>query len=215
MYRPRNRNPNNVILTLNGLLEYDNTLFDTFVLPDGMDRQTMINAIMVECGQNELRYPQPEYCKAMINHFFKVNEWRFNELWKTTQYDYDPLINYDLEITVERKNKGNRKLDADITSSGTSESQVSAFNSLSYSPERKAIDSSSNGTTENEDTSGEDSETRHEVGDNSARSTQYMIKEQRDVVDYNLYMIIASEFEDFITIPVYSRSYTNLDFGGC
>ena len=215
MYKPTAMNPSNVTLSLYGLYEYDNTLFDSFVYPDGMDKETIVTSILVACGDNEVRYPNPLRCKAMINHFFKSNEWRFNELWKTTQYDYDPLVNYDLEITVNRTNSAERNLNAELESGGTSESQVSAFNSTAYQPERKAIDSSNNSSNETENTSGEDSEIRHEKGDNSARSTQYMIKEQRDVVDFNLYEMIASEFEDFITIPVYTRSRSNLFIGGC
>lgn len=215
MYQPIAKNPSNVYLTLAGLYEYDNSIFDQMELPGGMEKESMIMTILGACGENECRYQSPDILKVMIGNFFHINAWRFNELFKTTQYDYDPLVNYDLEITVERSRNDKRTLNAGISSSGTSESQTSAYDSAEYSPERKAIDSSSNDTNETENTEGGDTETRHEKGDNSARSTQYMIKEQRDVVNFNMYLLIADEFEDYITIPVYSRSFSNIFRGGC
>lgn len=215
MYKPTAMNPSNVTLTLAGMYEYDSTIFDDIDIPEGMEKDNIVMTILGACGGNEVRYPNPKILKAMIQNFFYINAFKYAELWKTTQYDYDPLVNYDLEIEVSRSRGDDRTLNGSIESSGTSEAQVSAFDSSSYSPERKAIDSSENSTSETESANGWDTETRHEHGDNSARSTQYMIKEQRDVVDFNLYLIIADEFEDYITIPVYSRSRSNIFRGGC
>ena len=215
MYRPKAMNPSNVTMTLAGMYEYDSTICDDIDIPEGMEKDNVVMTILGACGGNEVRYPNPKILKAMIQNFFHINAFKYAELWKTTQYDYDPLVNYDLEIEVSRSRGDDRRLGGSIESSGTSESQVSAFDSDSYSPERKAIDSSKNTTSETEEANGWDTETRHERGDNSARSTQHMIKEQRDVVDFNLYLIIADEFEDYITVPVYSRSRSNIFKGGC
>lgn len=215
MYKQAAMNPSNVTLTLAGMYEYDSTIFDDIDIPEGMEKDNIVMTILGACGGNEVRYPNPKILKTMIQNFFHINAFKYAELWKTTQYDYDPLVNYNLKIEVSRSRGDGRKLEGSIESSGTSEAQVSAFDSDTYSPERKAIDSSKNSTTEKEEANGWDRETRNEHGDNSARSTQYMIKEQREVVDFNLYLIIADEFEDYITIPVYSRSRSNIFRGGC
>lgn len=168
---------------------FDNTLFDGAKIPENLQKETLIEIILSECGENEVLYDNPEILKMMINAFFESGYYKYKGLADTTEYEYDPLVNYDLTITEER----------DTNSEGTSdtETKVSAFNSNTYSPDRSGNDASK--VKENEKI------TRTEKGDNSARSTQYMIKEQRDILNFNVYKIIASDFEDEITIPVYSK----------
>ena len=36
------------------------------------------------------------------------------------------------------------------------------------------------------------------------------IRQQRDIVDFDIYAMIATEFEDAITIPVYTRESSNM-----
>lgn len=210
---PKALNWNNINITLSGFYEYDNTLFGGARIPDGIDKKTLIATILDYCGENISRYGSPSILKKMINNYFEINFYRFNELYKTMNYDYDPLLNYDLTIEVDRTNESNRNLDAGIQSNGSSQLDVSAFDSEDYSHDRKTTDSSNNTTTEQENIGGQDTERRREYGDNSARSTQYMIKEQREIVDYNIYNIIAYDFETAITIPVYTRAESTLWFG--
>lgn len=213
-------------LTLGGLYNYDNTLFDEIVIPDNVDKSTLIGEIMRQAGGNESRYQDPNVLKQMINIFFKSNEWTFSELWKTTEYEYDPLVNYDLEISETRKREENNDRTRKVENSGnnttksseTMENSVSAYNVSDYSPKDKTKTDGTNentakssGTeTENNKGDGTETVTRHEKGDNSARSTQYMIKEQREIVNFNWYQIVADEFENELTIPLYYRTGVNI-----
>lgn len=190
---------------------YDNTLFDKAKMPENLVKETLIEIILDECGDNEVLYDNPEILKMMINAFFESGYYKYKGLADSTQYEYDPLINYDLTITESRDRNNDRK----TTSEGTSdtETKVSAFNSNSYSPDRSGNDSSK--VNESENSKEKEEVTRREFGDNSARSTQYMIKEQRDILNFNVYKVIASDFEDEITIPVYTkRSWCDCRIGG-
>lgn len=191
--------------TLAEIYEYDNTIFDTDAMPADIDKNVLVTIILDECGENEVRYSNPAILKIIIDAFFRSNEYKYGELVKTMQYDYDPLVNYDLTITSTRKRKNSRNLTQSGESDGSTESKVSAYDTTSYSPDRMADSDSSYKSSEDETADGEETETRTESGDNSARSTQYMINEQRQIVDFNVYKIIAREIEDEITIPTWGR----------
>ena len=206
-------NPEKLHFTLGGLYAYDNTIFDEAVLPDGIDRDTLIFVIMDMAGNNVCRYSSPTKLKNAITVFFKKNEYKFQGLIETTTFDYDPLVNYDLTITEKRSAAGNEKTETSASDHGTGESKVSGYDSSSYVPDSQNTTTASGNSSGNRDYNDSVDVVRTESGDNSARSTQYMIREQREIVNFNVYEEIASDFEDDITIPVYGRTATNI-FGG-
>ena len=217
-------NPERMTLTLGGMYNYDQTIFDGIEIPEDMDKNALVNTILAHCGGNEVRYPSIPILATMIQTFFVTNKYKINKLWETTKFDYEPLVNYDLTIEVKREHKGTDKTEttgnSENSSNGTTENQVSAFNQTTYTPSSKSTfnDSGKSNNSENEtyETNRDETETRHEHGDNSARSTQYMIGEERQVADFNIYHIIADLFEDEITIPVYGKMQTNIfnSYGG-
>ena len=236
------QNPSNYINTLHGMYSYDPTLFDNIAIPEGLNKDTLIAEIMAECGENEVLYPNIPLLKHMILMFFDSHSYKYEKLYDTMNYDYDPLENYNVKrtrtYTREENGTDSRDLTRDLkndtvvdnSSNGTSTTldDVSAYNSADYVPSTKSSqtgENTSGGTqnitengTENESNkhnySISETEESNEYGDNSARSAMYAIQEQRDVVNFNLYKIIASEFEDEITIPVYTKSRSDLFTGG-
>lgn len=201
------------ILTLQGMYQFDNTILSNYVIPDKLDRDILNGTILDYCGNNAVRYTDPETLHSMINLFFNKNAKVYQDLCDTMFYDYDPLVNYDLEITETRHHEGNdnenRSVNGEASGNTTDETRVSAYNSSSYSPSEQVTshgESKNSGTeTTRTDTEHDETISRREKGDNSARSTQYMIQEQRKVVDFNLYDRIRSDFENEITIAVYTR----------
>lgn len=217
-------NPERMTLTLGGMYNYDQTIFDGIDIPEDMDKNALVNTILAHCGGNEVRYPSIPILATMIQTFFVTNKYKIDKLWETTKFDYEPLVNYDLTIEVKREHKGTDKTEttgnSENSSNGSTENQVSAFNQTTYTPSSKSTfnDSGKSNNSENEtyETNRDETETRHESGDNSARSTQYMIGEERQVANFNIYNIIADLFEDEITIPVYGRMQANIfnTYGG-
>lgn len=203
------------IQTLLGMYQFDNSILSDYVLPEGMDRDILNGTILDYCGENAVRYGDPDTLHAMINLMFRKNQKVYQELWDTLNYDYDPLLNYDLTIEETRQHKGGDKTERTVEnhdkSESTAENKVSAFNSSSYSPDTQTTTSGkgdSDGKENTEFTTDRNEDVkRREYGDNSARSTQYMINEQRRVVDFNLYDRIRQDFEKEITIAVYTRRY--------
>ena len=85
------------ILTLIGLYSYDHTLFDNIDLPDGIEKDLVIDCIIMRGGDYEVIYPNPDLLKELIGSWSK--QWKnvfYN--WKRATDDMDninPLDNYD------------------------------------------------------------------------------------------------------------------------
>ena len=220
------RNPSNFTNTLYGMYNYDPTIFDNITIPDGLNKDTLITEIMAECGENEVLYPNIPLLKHMILSFFDSHSYKYQKLFETMNYNYDPLENYNVthKRTYTRTENGTDTTDTtvDNLSNGTTttENEVSAYDSASYSPSEKNTQTGESKSEGTQNTSNKhdytitETEDSNDYGDNSARSAMYAIQEQRELVDFNLYKIIASDFEDDITIPLYTKTRTNLFTGG-
>ena len=236
------RNPSNYINTLYGMYSYDPTLFDNIIIPEGLNKDILVTEIMAECGENEVLYPNIPLLKHMILTFFDSHSYKYQNLYESMNYDYDPLENYNVTRTrtytrtengtdtrdLTRDLKNDTVVDNSSNGTTTTTDDVSAYNSADYVPSTKSVQegNSNSGGTQNITENGTESESNkhnysitetedsNEYGDNSARSAMYAIQEQRNLVDFNLYKIIANEFEDEITIPVYTKSRSDLFTGG-
>lgn len=86
-------------ITMTGMEEwlnhFDKSLFDLFVLPEDVDRDNCIDNIMLECGELETLYSDPEFMRAAIGTWSKKHYWTFEKWAKALKIDYNPLENYD------------------------------------------------------------------------------------------------------------------------
>lgn len=81
--------------TLWGLYQYDPTLFNNAPIPDGIDKQILIDTIMDNAGDLFCYYQQPERYKLAITNWFRRHEYGFSRMLLALNKDYDPLENYD------------------------------------------------------------------------------------------------------------------------
>jgi hypothetical protein len=82
-------------LTLNGLYQFDNSLFDNLELPSELEKDTCIQVILEKCGEFPLLYPDFDYMKYAIGVFSKKWEWTLNKWATAINIEYDPLYNFD------------------------------------------------------------------------------------------------------------------------
>lgn len=214
-------------LSLMGLYEYDNTIFDDFQVPEGMDKGVLTGNILVELAELEVVYPNPLVMKTAIGLWSKslIHVWQ--QLFDTTQYDYNPLINSDRDTiqseSITRDIKRDNTETRDLTTSGTGENSgtgsdtrsVSGYNSEDFANADKSdttqsattkTDTSENGTVSN-DGSEKETVTRtwgeHQEGTIGVITTQDMIEKQRNVVKFNVYDYILTDFKNRFCILVY------------
>lgn len=213
------------------LLYYDDTIMDNFTVPDGIDRRLALDTIYQRCGLTPLYHPDPAWLKFYVGRWCSKNAKTWEELYKTTIQDYNPIYNYDRTEETTDARSGTRKLSEDTssntkqngdtsvtdTSSDSSEHTLSADNSDSYEPGYKDVSSrqdtqaseSSNrvdvtGDRAVDETTGETySHKLRAYGNIGVTTTQEMLEAQRKVVRYNIYNEIADSFKDEFCLYIY------------
>jgi hypothetical protein len=214
------------------MLDYYGNTFDNIVIPDGADKEVLIDTIRDYCGDNECRYYEPVKLKKMVEVFFKMYQYKYERLWLSTQQEYEMIENYDRkEETTEnikgdttRSNKGSAETTTDTTSNtdrsknSSNISSVSAYNTQDFSNKDKAVlessesDTDTNNMRSNASGTSEDKENENRNRTVSTRAhgnigvttSQQMIRSEReDVANFSWYYTVAMDFEDAITISVY------------
>lgn len=83
------------LLTVEGLYNYDNTLFDGFNVPSGLVKQIAIDAILMRTRELEILYPDFTYMKNRITIWSNKYQINWKKLYDTTVLEYNPIENYD------------------------------------------------------------------------------------------------------------------------
>lgn len=83
------------LLTVEGLYNYDNTLFDGFNVPEGLVKQIAIDAILMRSRELEILYPDFTYLKNRITIWSNKYQINWKKLYDTTVLEYNPIENYD------------------------------------------------------------------------------------------------------------------------
>lgn len=83
------------LLTVEGLYNYDNTLFEGFNVPEGLVKQIAIDAILMRTRELEILYPDFTYMKNRITIWSNKYQINWKKLYDTTVLEYNPIENYD------------------------------------------------------------------------------------------------------------------------
>lgn len=81
--------------TLIGLYSLDRSLFDNMQLPDGIDKDLVVNNLMVRSGEFEVLHFDPEYMKFSIGVWSGKWYRTFAEWLRGTKATWNPIHNYD------------------------------------------------------------------------------------------------------------------------
>lgn len=194
-------------LNLINLYQFDNTVFDTFLVPDGIDRDRAISEIMIMSGLCTPIYLEPDLFKQMVGHWCKTRMNIFTKLYSTTQLEYNPIENYDRseETTRNLETEENSTVTGGTTINSNSERKVSAYNTEEYVNDSKTDENSITNNTDNRNTTGNTGEKYNSRvhGNIGVTTTQQMIQSEREIVKFNIYEYIAKEFDKTFMIGVY------------
>lgn len=83
------------LLTIEGLYNYDSSLFDSFEVPTGLDKQTAIDTILMRTRELEVLYPDLDFMKRRISIWSRKYQANWKKLYDTTVLEYNPIENYD------------------------------------------------------------------------------------------------------------------------
>ena len=123
----------------------------TFGEDPGFDfsSDTLLSTLISRAASFCVLYPDPDYFQLMNGEWWARWKDAFAKMFTALNIEYNPIENYDRhENWTDSGESG-----SEISSSGTVENQVSAFDSSSYSPHDKEISSNgSEASATNEDT---------------------------------------------------------------
>ena len=210
------------LMTVEGLYNYKDTLFNEFQVPDGMDKQIAIDTICMRSRELEVLYPNLEFFSMRIGMWSRKNQYNWKKLYDTTLLEYNPIENYDrMEDwtdtdsetgTNSRNNDIRNTISNEVTNSGNVTEQNTAFNAglADHSKEISNNNTNSNGsgsTTENESGTNKRDLTHKRTGRTHGNigvtTSQQMIQSEREVAMFNIYDIIANSFVENFCLMVY------------
>ena len=206
----------NITLSVLGLYNYDDTLFDPMVVPEGVDKtNVLIPNLLSELAELEVLYADPEIMKTIIEVWSKKQLPVWTKLMNTVNLEYNPIYNkdgyYEEDETTDRDttNSVTDILSATVTDEGSNTNLVSAFNSSAFENrekdelenERREEQQNSSNSSGNEN--GTVHRERHEYGNIGVTTTQQMIKEERDVAQFNIVNYIIEDFKQRFCVLVY------------
>lgn len=89
----------NARLTLIGMFNYEPTLFDSLSLPEGYDKDTFINSLLLEHGEKCVLYTDPNFMKFSIGAISQKWFMELQRILEALTAEYDPISNYDRHET--------------------------------------------------------------------------------------------------------------------
>ena len=84
-------------LSLLGIYNYDDSVLDDLALPPELEdsRETIVNNLLLESAELEILFPEPNTLKSAIKFWSRKCLPVWQELYDTTQYEYNPIWNKD------------------------------------------------------------------------------------------------------------------------
>lgn len=179
-------------LSILGLYTWDSTIFDNMVLPAEIDKETLIDNILMDYAELEVLYPDSDFMKSAIASWSKTRLQAWTKMALVLYEDYDPFIN------IQRDETRTIIQDRDLRGQGVGENSVSAWNETGYTNRNKS-------DTENTETGTiTTTEHFHLEGDSAITDAQDVARKEIELrAEYNMYDIIKNEFKRRFLIMVY------------
>lgn len=96
-------------LSIYGLYEYNNQIFDNLTLPEGMNKDDLIPLILTECSDFALIYPNYDFMKMLIGVWSHNEQQIWKRLYESELIDFNPIENYDRYESLTRAITSNSK----------------------------------------------------------------------------------------------------------
>ena len=218
-------------LSLIGLYQWNNGLFETMAIPDGFtneQKDLLINAILLECGELEVIYPNYDFMKFAIEAWSHKELPTWQRIYNASLLEYNPIENYNRteETTIvddgsdiHSGNDTSRNSGSDSSTGGgslTRQNDTTGYNSNTFVPREKTTDTTTDTNTTtyggvNTFTHGEqiarDNErtiTGNISGNIGVTTSQQMLEQEIEIAGkLNVYNLIADSFKNRFCLQVY------------
>lgn len=198
-------------LSLLGLYQYDNTIFNELVLPDGMDKQLYISNLLMETAEMEVLFSNPATMRSVIGIWSSAHLDSWVKMWNTTKLEYNPIENYDRQEDWTDNNQTTSKVQSKDVGTGknhsTDVSKAAGFDSGDLVTSGQNDNDSNNESTQIGNSEGNSNEelkhTGRVHGNIGVTTSQQMIEEERRVADWNMYEYLIDKFKQQFLLLVY------------
>lgn len=220
-----------MLLSIMGLYEYDNNMFQGLQVPEGLNREAVINEILLQCAELEVVYPNIDIMKLAITTWSIANQYTWEKLYDTMVVEYNPIWNVDANVNESRSGSESR----DITRAGagsnnrtvnladnetvniTDTESVKGFNSDTWAESRKntkaGTDNIAHTGTDNiaisdsesvdDDVTRTETFTQRRTGNIGVTTTQQMLEQERQIAEFNMINYIAQSFKQRFCLLIY------------
>lgn len=191
-------------MTLYGMYQYDPTLFDGVILPEGMDKTLMVNQIIRQSGDLFPYYQAPPQVKTAITEWFTRRKGNFAKLWQGFTAEYNPIENYDRQEDSTETPNITHTLSNSGQDASTNEADVQGYNGTDYVPNSRTKSSGTSSTNGTDTESGTRTYTSRIHGNIGVTTSAQMLEGELALrKSMDIYALIAAEFETDNLIQVY------------
>lgn len=88
-------------LTLIGLYNFKPDLFEALILPNGYNKETFIDSLLLEHGEKCVMYADPDFMYAAIGAWGAKWSLELEKIYEALSAKYDPIFNYDRFEDIE------------------------------------------------------------------------------------------------------------------
>ena len=164
-------------MSILGLYQWDDTIFENLVVPDGVDASLAVDSILFDNAELEIMYSDPEWMKALIGMWSSRELPVWERIFRAINKTYDPIENYNRTETVTQTDTSSQTGADTVTASGTDDYTDTVSNTITHGKTDTHKVSGYNGTalvdsTKDQEggTTGESGSVIHD-GDSTSNST--------------------------------------------
>ena len=179
----------NITISVRGMYEFDNTLFDKFQVPNQIDKQDVIDSIILECAELPVVYTNWDVLRGGIGLLSKRRLHAWERMATALFEDYNPLHNFD---------RYEDSTDNESTASSGSADSVNTVNGYNGDAEHDKQNTSGKSETRRGN-----KHTGHLYGNIGVTTSAQMLEGELEIRKQDLISIIVRDFKENFCIMVY------------
>lgn len=186
-----------ITISVLGMWQFNNALFDKFTVPAQIDKQDVVDSILLECAELPVVYTNWDILQGAIGLLSKRRIHAWERMAKALFEDYNPLHNFDrYEELGDEESTG-----TSTSSSGTADS-VNKVNGYNGDAERDRQNTTGNSNS-NSNTKRSNNHRGHLYGNIGVTTSAQMLEGELEIRKQDLISIIVREFKENFCIMVY------------
>lgn len=183
-------------LSILGLYNYDTSIFENLVVPEGVDAATAINSICMDNADLEILYPEPDTMKFLIGLWSTRMLPVWTRVLTAITEEYNPLENYNRTETWNQTDTGT----SNATSGLTTTNKVAGYNDNALATSGQTEENSSG----NGSSSLQSYRSSNVKGNIGVTTSQQMLNQELDVAPRtDIYKYISQSFKERFCLMVY------------